>query len=37
MNTERHSRAKRSSFIINIVETANGYSMVEGAELLNRL
>jgi hypothetical protein len=36
MSTERQSRAKRSSFIINIVETANGFSIVEGTELLNR-
>jgi hypothetical protein len=36
MNNERHLRAKRSSFIINVVETPNGFSIVEGTELLNK-
>jgi len=29
-------RAKRSSFIINIIETPNGFSIVEGTEQLNK-
>jgi hypothetical protein len=33
---ERQQRAKRSSFIINLIETVNGYSVVEGTDLLNK-
>lgn len=36
MNNERYLRAKRSSFIINVVETSSGFSIVEGTELLNK-
>ena len=36
MNNERYVRAKRSSFVINVMETPNGFSIVEGTELLNK-
>jgi hypothetical protein len=36
MNNERHLRAKRSSFVINVIETPNGFSIVEGTEQLNK-
>lgn len=36
MSNERHMRAKRSSFVINVVETSNGFSVIEGIELLNK-
>lgn len=36
MISERPPRTKRSSYIINVVETPNGFSIVEGTELLNK-